>query len=142
MSIQFGGFSDYDTDSDIESVKGVDLKFETGETITVLRAGGANKKYSRTLQKLSRPVKRRIDNGSITMEESEALMIKVFAQSVVIDWAGVVDIDGNEVPCTPLNVEALFTQKRDLFREVQNFASSIESFRKQELEEAAEELGN
>lgn len=142
MTIQFGGFAEFDTDAAIEAETGIDLKFESGEVITILRAGGANKKYSRTLQRLMKPVARRIENKTITVDESDALMAKVYAQSVVVGWDGVIDINGSDVACTPENVEALFMAKRDLFREVQSVANSLEAFRRDQLEQDAEVLGN
>ena len=140
--IEFGGFNEYDTDALIEAEKGIDLKFDSGEVITVLRAGGANKNYTRTLQRLMRPHQRKIENKTMSIDESDALMAKVYAQSVLIGWDGVVDAKGKAVEFTQGNAEALLMQKRDLFREIQSYANSLEAFRKDQLEEVAEDLGN
>lgn len=113
-----------------KEVNGVVVDF--GEfQITVARAGGANKAYQRMLVERFKPHKRAIDNETIDTDVLEKLTIEVFSSTVVKGWSGVTDENGDALEFTTANCITLLTQLPDLFRELQDAASSIARFRKE-----------
>lgn len=83
--------------------------------------------------------------GAATLETvtdsvaDKTLENRLFATAVVVDWKGVTDKDGNDLDCTPENIEAVFTDLPLLAQRVKNEAYKWVNYR-QAAEEAA--LGN
>jgi len=55
-----------------------------------------NKKFIALLQKLQRPYKSAIRNGSIKEDLHQGLITKALAKEVVVDWLGVNDLESGE----------------------------------------------
>lgn len=134
-------YKQFKTDDNLE-VTGVDLNYGENSKgqpiiIKIARAGGANKKYQKTLAALSRPHRRSIQTESLPVEKSDELLRKAFAQAVVLGMTGVEDAEGQPMPYSEENVEKLFKDLPDLFADVREQANSSAIFRAEVLEATA-----
>lgn len=134
------GLESYLSDEELE-MTGVWLKFPGGRKICVRRAGGSNAKYSRMLQQAIKPYKRQMDRGTMDREVSDRIMRDVYCKTVVIDWEGIKDSEGVNVPFNYNNGVAYFEQFPELFNDVIAYAGELSSFQDNEVEEAKEVLG-
>lgn len=129
------GFRDqYETDSKLEA-DGIVLRYGDGMEIVCARAGGANKHYQRTMEKLSEPYRRAIESKALPNEMAQDLLINVFARSVVRSWTGVtvhdVEANGDHSPL-PFSVEncvKFFKALPEVFADVRESVSNARLFR-------------
>ncbi|MGD9210528.1 MAG: hypothetical protein PVI90_07120 [Desulfobacteraceae bacterium] len=139
------------TDKNLET-KGIWVDY--GDVrIRIARAGGANKKYTKRLDQLTKPVRRAIQIGSLQEERSQIILRTVFAETVVLDWqvkigedwkkgidpedAGV-KADGDKLlPVNFENIVKVFTMLPDLFFDLQQQAQNGMLFQEEINEEAA-----
>jgi len=87
------------------------------------------RKYSKALEKSRRNQKR-----------NRAIMAKIVAESLLVDWKGVLDDSGNEVPCTLENKINALTKYKKLFIEIIDFASEPNNFQIDDDEIVDDEL--
>lgn len=140
---KFEGLAAYDSDEKRESETGFEIDLAEGVSITVLRAGGANKKYGRTFGRITGPFQRRLQNGTLDDNTADRLLYEVYAESIVIDWKGIKVVGHDEdMPCTKENVVDLFTCQPNIFEIVRDTANDMMIFRLQEIEATVEPLGN
>jgi len=137
----------FKTDTNLEK-KGIVIDY--GDTrITIARAGGANKRFSRMLDAKTKPYRRAIALGSFDDERSNAILREVYAHTVVLNWeenvgtaadpkwekgiapsdAGVESTEEKLLPVTPENVALVFSNLQDLFIDIQNQAQASALFR-------------
>jgi len=140
---KFVGLSAYDNDEKRESETGYEIELADGISITVLRAGGANKKFARTFSRIVGPFQRRIQNKTLDDATGDRLHYEVYAEAVVIDWKGIRVVGHDEdMPCTKENIVDLFTCQPDIFDIVKEVSNDMSNFRLLEIEDAVEPLGN
>lgn len=140
-TFDFSGLETYETDGQRESAEGIWLKFPGGRRIRILRAGGANKNFARTFSRVIKPYRRAMERGTLDPEKSDELMIQVYLESVVLDWEGFTDANGNDIPYSRTAARELFTALPELFNEVVTFASDAAMFQEQQADEAADVVG-
>lgn len=126
----------FETDAEVEKEKGIDIDYGSFQ-ITILRAGGANKKYANVLNAKIQPVRRRMQNGSLSDDESSKIYAEVYADSIITGWKGVKDRKGKAIPYTRENVIKLLLDLPELFRDIEARANSFANFRKEDMEEDA-----
>jgi len=140
-------YKQFKTDKSIETA-GVWLEY--GENaqgkpvrIRIARAGGANEQFSKTLDRLTKPVRRAIQTETLSQKQGRKMMIEAYAQSVVLGWENV-DIEESEngpeiknAPFTKENVIRLFTDLPDLFDDIQEQARKSALFQEDILEVSA-----
>ena len=108
--------------------------------VRIARAGGANKKFQKTIESMARPYRRAIATESLPRERSDEIMMAAYAASVVRDWkvktkadAWVQGIEnpkgGKPLPFTVENVLATFKILPELYADVQEQASSWALFK-------------
>ena len=140
---KFVGLDAYDNDEKRESETGFEIDLAEGISITVLRAGGANKKFARTFTRIVGPFQRRIQNKTLDDRTADRLHYEVFAESIVIDWKGIrVQGHDEDMPCTKEYVVDLFTCQPDIFDIVRDVSGDMANFRLQEIADVVEPLGN
>ncbi len=113
------------------------------DRIRIARAGGANKKYEKLLERKTRHIRRALTiPGAVSSEKSMAILCDVFAETVVLNWetnTGTEEkpkwekgIDPEDtggkagdklLPVTPENVKKVFIYIPDLFIDVQSQAN-------------------
>lgn len=119
----------FGTDKNLEAGQGLDLIYPVG-TITIHRAGGANKNYSKTLQQKMSPYRMMIENG-IELEEnlSRKLLAETYVEAVIVRWT---DAEDKEVPRDTW-VQTLIDLP-DLFSHIMASAQKSANFRAATLE--------
>ncbi len=135
------GLASYIPDRELESVEGVWLRFPGGRAFRCLRAGGSNKKFIRMFQAKIKPYRRQVDSGTLDTEVSDEIMRDVYVHTVVLDWEGIKDGDGNDVPFDRETAKDFFKVVPELFNEVVAQCADMSNFAQDEIEEAKEILG-
>lgn len=120
----------FGTDANLESGKGVTLEYP-GFSITIHRAGGANKKFSRILAEKMKPHRQRFERGLLDDETSHKILVETYAEAVVVGWKDVVGKDGKKLPFNVENAVKLFLDLPDLFDDVKNQAGNTAHFRQE-----------
>lgn len=122
----------FSTEESLET-KGVELDY--GDfSITVARAGGANRAYQKSLEAKTKPIRRALAAGQADPKRTTAIMQEVFAETVVLGWKGVTDANGKKMTFNKANVVKLFKDLPDLFADVMGQASSHMVFQAADLE--------
>lgn len=157
-----GLFKNYATDKGLE-IEGVVFTPDSTTAITIARAGGANVKFGKLLEKKAKPFRRQIEAGTIDPDLDRKMMIECYADAIIRNWETLIEEDGepklvpgieanpeapdgtyshnaNEhglVPYNRQNVIATLTMLPDLFVTLQQEAQSVANFRSAEREEDA-----
>lgn len=106
-------------------------------TFVIARAGKSNKKYSRMLERATKPHRHAMKTGTISNETSEKLMMDVFVDTLLLDWKHVQDRNGKTIVYNRENAIALMKELPDLYADLTNQTQQIELFREEEKEEEA-----
>ena len=126
----------FKTNEDLEAKRGVTLDYP-GFSITIHRAGGANKKFTATMAEKYKPFRRRFENGTIDEETANRLLVEAYAKAVIIGWENVKDENDDELEFNYDNCVKLLTDLPELFKDIQDQASKASIF-KDEIEAAEE----
>jgi len=127
----------FETDKASEE-KGIVIDY--GEfNITIARSGGANQKYNKILESLTKPYRRAIQTETIDPEIVKKLIVEAHARAVVIGWDGIKDRSGKKMEYSVENCIKLFTDLPDLFDDIREQATKTSLFKK---EITKEEMGN
>ena len=132
-------FEQFETDN-AKEIEGVPVKYApnadgTIPTFYLSRMGKANKKYSKALDKATKPYARQMQLGTLAEETAEDLFRGVFVKTVLKGWENVRGKDGLELEFTPENAADLFKKLPDLYDDLQEKARSAALFR-EEINEA------
>lgn len=124
----------FETDPKLEA-EGRIYNYGEGTWVKCARSGGANKAYTRFIEK---EAKRLGSNGlkRLTVEQSREINQRGFAQHVVKDWGGELKPGVPLGECTPENVLAAFKALPDFFDDLAEKCNEAENYRA----EAAEEI--
>lgn len=106
-------------------------------SLTVARAGGANAQFKRVLEQLAKPYKHAIQRGILDEETQKRILATAYARAVVLNWRGVVDRNGEPMECNEENIVKLLLDLPDLFDSLQEEASKLANFQKEEEEDDA-----
>lgn len=122
-----GLYDRFSTDAALET-GGIDLDFGSDGTITIARAGGANKKFGRVFSELMKPHRRDIDSGTLDDATADAILIEAYSRTIVLGWEGVTGRDGQSLPFTVENCVTLLTDLPELFGEIRTQAQRLANF--------------
>lgn len=126
-------FEAFETDTDLEK-KGITLDY--GEfKFLIARAGGANKRYQKRMEALTRPYRRAIQTETLSNDKADELIMQAFAETVVLGWEGVVDKEGKAIEFSYKACMELFKRLPDLFAEIRDQAGKWSLF-KRDMQEA------
>lgn len=142
MKFSKKGLQDYVTDPNMES-EGVDIHFGDADlTVTIRRAGGANRKFDPAVAKHSKPYRKKLRSNSLPVDVFRSrVLVPSYFDAVVIGWEGVNDEDGQTVPFTRENFTAFVEAFPEIFDELVDHASSPTTFQEDSPEEVIETLG-
>lgn len=137
------GLRDGFATSQDRETQGVEVNF--GDfSVTLARAGGANKRYSKVLAEKSEPYARAIELGQFDNDTATNLLHEVYAETVVLGWKGEglrgALVEGEIPDCTPENVLAVFKDPdfgANFFAAVQAEASKLSLFKVQTTKAAS-----
>lgn len=140
-------FSAFKTDTDMEtSGKWV---YPTGEptesnpnppAFKIARAGGANKRFTKTQAALMKPHRILFRNSEITPEKLEIIndiAKKCFLETVLLDWKDVMDASGKPVDYSRAAAEDLMKQLPALYDHLMGEAQSLSTFNPASVEDDA-----
>jgi hypothetical protein len=134
-----------------EKIEQQGLWLDYGDTrIRIARAGGANKKFAKVLDRKTKPYRRALAAGTMDNDRADTILRETYAESVILDWQTKVGGDwisgidpedahlpaGELLPVNSDNVLLVLTALADLYLDIQSQAQSIALFRA-ELDEAA-----
>ena len=131
-------FDQFETDS-AKEIEGVPVKYApnkdgTVPTFFLSRMGKANKKYSKALDKATKPYARQMQLGTLDEATAEELFRGVFVKTVLKGWENVRGKDGEDLAFTPENASDLFKKLPDLYDDLQEKARSAALFREEVTE--------
>lgn len=121
-------YKNFKTDKSIETT-GIELQYDDGVYIKIARAGGANKRFQKTLERKARPYRRAIQTETFSPELAEEMLVEVYAESVILGWRGVKDEAGKKMEFSKENCIKLLTDLPDLFKDIQDQANKAALFR-------------
>lgn len=124
----------FGTDEDFER-EGIWYAFSEETKFRLARAGGANLRFAKSLEAKTRPYRRQIENESIDNELANNLLLEAFVETVLLDWQGVKDRDGNDLPYSKDNALKLLKDLPDLYLELRTEAARLSNFRTKEIED-------
>jgi hypothetical protein len=132
-------FDQFETNAEKET-EGVEVQYAPNKdgtipTFTLSRMGKANKKYSKALDKSSKPYARQLQLGTLAEETAESLFMGVFVKTVLKGWANVRGKDGKDLAFTPENALMVLKALPDLYEDLQDKARSAALFREETNED-------
>lgn len=123
----------YATNKDLE-INGVWFLL-TEETKFLVRRYSADHPTIRAKSaKLFKPYSFQIQQGTLPAEKEQELMAKIFVEACLIDWKGVKDEDGKDIPFSTEAAISFLKDLPDLLKTLLDYAQDVKNYR--------EELGN
>lgn len=141
MAGKFGRIAHLKRDRKLEGETGVDIKIDENIYLSVLAATDANTKWRELAQKAVREVKRQ-ENAGAKREDLHALMCKLYAETLVTGWRGVVDEHGKPVAFTPANCTAFLIEADDAYAAIERECYDTQNFRAARAEAIIETAKN
>lgn len=131
-------FAQFKTDERKET-EGVPVQYApngdgTIPTFFLSRMGKTNKKYTKELNRATKPFARQLQTDTLPPEQAENIFMGVFVKTVLKGWVNVRDEDGNELAFTVENATALFKKLPDLYDDLTEQAKSAALFREADIE--------
>lgn len=128
-------YETFETEKDLEK-NGVVIDYGSF-SFTVARAGGSNQKYNKVLESLTKPFRRAIETETMDNSKTEAILMEVYAKSVILGWSGVTDKKGKPLEFNVKNCIEIFKDLPDLFKDIQSQSNKNVLFRKVIMEDEA-----
>lgn len=140
--------SQFATDKQAE-VDGVWVEYGANEdgsipAFKISRMSKANKKYTKALEKATRPHRRAIELETMNNDLAERLFMQVFVDTVLLDWRNVskADVTGERdaegfADFNGENAMKLFEKLTELYDDLQEKAKKASLFREETLEQEA-----
>lgn len=135
-------FTSFVTNKNLE-VEGVPVHFGMNvrkemTTMTVRRAGGSNTPFTTRYEALTKPYRYQLQQDKMDKDVMTGLMHRLYAETVVAGWSGVMDKDNANV--LPFSVEAcieIFAASSEVFDEVVRVSMNAAVYRDTIREEDA-----
>jgi hypothetical protein len=134
-------YKKYETDAKAE-VGGVELDFGDGVIFKVARAGKSNPAFAKASRKRTKPFLFAIRAGTLDDKMAQEILVKVFAEAVVLGWEGVTDREGKEIEFSFDSAVKLFNDLPDLFEQIKEYAEDKDTFNADTHGGVADTLGN
>lgn len=111
-------------------------------TFIIARAGGANKKFQKCIERKLRPYRSAINSGTMDEKTAQKLLAEAYADAIVLAWEGVTyppgdDKEDEPMPFTKENCVRLFEILPDLFQDIQEQSQKVANYVAAEAEEDA-----
>jgi len=129
-------FDQYETDAKKEQ-EGVEVPLLPNTdgsvpTFVLAATSKTNSKYTKALNKATKPYRRNMD--AVSDEHAESIYQDVFVKHVLKSWRNVQERDGTVIEYNPANAVALFKRLPRLYDALIERANSLELFRDAERE--------
>lgn len=123
--------SKFKADTSLET-NGVWITIEEHEGVSFLvrRYGGKNSQKVREANaRFSKPFANKIASNSLTAEESEDIALRAFCSACLVDWKGVKDENGQEIPCSFDTAVEILSGLPELTDTLFNYSRRFETYR-------------
>lgn len=107
--------------------------------VTVARAGGANKRFAKSLEAKTKPFRRAIQTETMDQDRALDILREVYAETVILNWEtkvggkfkqGIEAEEGDKLlPLNAKNVDLTLKNLPDLFNDLQEQAGKAAIFR-------------
>lgn len=107
------------------------LEIEDGDvkvSFELARAGAENKKFGTKLNALMKPYKYAMQKGTMKDEQAERILCQALADTVIVDWEGVTDREGNPLEYSAEAAAKLLQELPSLRQLIQDEASDVANF--------------
>lgn len=152
-------YKNFETDPKKE-VDGIVLDYETFR-VTVARAGGANKRFTKVLEHHTKPLERVIANKMLSEKKAKKILKMTYGAAIVTNWEvleletqpiadgdeepvvlevwkqGIHTKNGDVIDFTQANVLMTFEKLPELFNDIKTQAEELANFRKSLWDETA-----
>lgn len=125
-------YSAFKTDKQLEET-GIWLNYGDFK-IKIARAGGSNKRFENSCKNRLKGYERALQIGALSNDKANELMQEIYAESVILDWEGVKDEDGNTLEYNKENVLKVLKDLPELFKDLEDNSKKIALFRQDILE--------
>lgn len=115
----------------------MDLEGGGNVVFKIRRAGARNTVWRKVYNEVMKPHEEDIQNDKLSEDENKLLLAEVYSRSVVVDWKGIQDSDGKDVPFTVRNCQELLEFYPDLLATLMTAAHLRSNFRHKEMEQTA-----
>jgi len=105
--------------------------------IPLLIARANNSRFRAIFKKLSKPLSREIEKGTISEADSEEILCESLSVGILMGWKEF-EIKGEEVEYTKENAKQLLANDPDCREYVQNYSQDIDNYLKDDLEDTKE----
>lgn len=128
-------YSKYETDEKAE-IEGTWIDLGDGAKIKIARL--QNPRHREVLENLQKPFALNLRAG-VKIPEADARRTgdEAIAKTILLDWQGIEDNQGNPIPYTEANAFKVLTDLKEFREVVVNLAFAHDTFRKEVLEQAA-----
>ena len=116
------------------------LEIEDGDvkvSFELARAGAENKKFGTKLNALMKPYKYAMQKGTMKDEQAERILCQALADTVIVDWEGGTDREGNPLEYSAEAAAKLLLELPSLRQLIQDEASDVANFIASERKERA-----
>ena len=128
-----GTYESFATDSSMEQ-EGIWIDYGDAGSFRVARAGGSNKNFTRSFQRLTKPHRKAIQADAMNDDTPRAIMMEVFIESAPLGWKNVTGKDGQALTFSKKNAKALFEDLPDLFGDLLNSSQNYSLYREYVME--------
>ncbi len=116
----------FQTDPKLEK-DGIELAY--GPAVFVIaRAGGANEKFKRCMERKLRPYRSQINMNTMDDDVANRLLAEAYAESVILGWEGVTDREGITIEFTQEACVQLMVELPDLFSDLQTESQRVSNY--------------
>ena len=130
---EFGNVDHLKRNLEIEGKTGTELGIDGGITLIVLAASDANPMWKAQRDKVRRTLAS-LTNARADDRRARDFLSSVYAETLVKDWRGVVDKDGNAIPYTREAGEAFLRQIDDAYAALEAVVYETKNFRGARIE--------
>lgn len=138
-----GIFKQFATNPALES-GGVPIEFDANDdgtipTVYIARQGASNKKYAKAVEAAYRPIRRKLELKTVTNEEADPILKKLFAYNIIVGWDNVQDEKNALIPFSAENALALISDPRmqDFYARLDEASKESAMFRDAALDDEA-----
>lgn len=125
-------FSEYLTDSTLEE-DGVWMRLRRGDAeVLVARAG--NSRHEDLVRRLRKKHGRGFRGDELPQEVEESIALEALSKTILLDWRGIEDDEGKEIPYSSEKARELLKASRDFRLEVTQIATEMEVYKREEQE--------
>lgn len=113
-----------------------------GISFLLARAGGANLKFAKAMEKKTRPHRGRggaFEDDKVDIEMATEIMVEAFAETIILDWKGITDRKGKKIAFSPATAIKILKDLPDLAVELREASGKIANY---QIEGVKEDVGN